>query len=107
MPSKKRPTRKPATSVEGREGQLVSLAIDLAEKQMQDGTASSQVISNFLKLGTVRESLEREKLTRENKLLEAKVENMVSGKKVEELYDKAIQAMKHYSGQSDHGVFDD
>lgn len=95
------PTRKirPALSPEARENQLVSLAVDLAERQLLDGTASSQVITHYLKLGTAKEKLERERLEEENKLLKAKTEQIQSQKRIEELYADAISAMKRYSGQ--------
>lgn len=99
MSGNRRPRRRPATTVEGREGQLVSLAVDLAEKQLIDGTASSQVITHYLKLGTTREKLEQERLKNENELLVSKVESLASGKKVEELYSQALEAMRTYSGQ--------
>lgn len=95
----RRPRRRPAHTVEGREGQLVSLAIDLAEKQLLDGSASSQVITHYLKLGTTRERLEQERLVNENSLLVSKVEALESGKKVEELYANALEAMRSYAGQ--------
>lgn len=98
---KRRPKRRPATTVEGREGQLVSLAIDLAEKQLMDGTASSQTITHFLKLGSTRERLEQDRLKRENQLLTTKVETLQSAKRVEELYADALQAMRRYSGQDE------
>lgn len=108
MPAKKRPTRRPATSVEGREQQLVSAAVDLAEKQLQDGSASAQVITHYLKLGSTRERLEQERLGRENLLLEAKIENMASAKRVEELYEEAITAMRNYAGQiAEEDYYDD
>jgi hypothetical protein len=78
---------------------LVTLAIDLVEKQLLDGTASSQVISHYLKAGSARERLEKERLARENQLLSAKVEAMESGKRVEELYADALEAMKSYRGE--------
>lgn len=90
---------RPATTPEGRENQLTSLAFDLAEKQLRDGTASSQVITLFLKGASIRESLERAKIEQENLLLAAKVEQIASGRKVEELYERALKAMKQYSGQ--------
>lgn len=93
--------RRPATTPEGREGQLVSLAVDVAERQMRDGTASAQVITHYLKLGSTRERLEQQRLESENTLLKAKVESMASGKRVEELYDAAIKAMRTYAGQAD------
>ena len=102
----RRPSRRPATTPEGRENQLVSLAVDLAEKQMLEGTASAQVISHYLKLGSTRERLEQERLTRENQLLAAKADAMASAKRVEELYESALNAMRAYSGQ-DEEFFDD
>lgn len=95
---KKRAAPPPAKTVEGREGQLANLAVDLAEKQMREGTASAQVITHFLKLASTREGLEQEKLRGENAVLLAKVESMASGKRIEELYDKAIKAMRVYTG---------
>lgn len=91
--------RRPAHTEQGREDQLVSLAVDLAEKQMIDGTASSQLITHFLKLGSSREKLEQERLRGENELLKAKVEQMASAKRIEELYAEALNAMKSYAGQ--------
>lgn len=92
--------RAPATSPEARENQLVSLAYDLAEKQIRDGTASSQVLTQFLKLGSTREKVEQEKLRHEASLLETKREIMESQKAVEALYNEALNAMRAYSGQS-------
>lgn len=95
------PRRPPAMTPEARENQLVSLAYDAAERQIREGTASSQVISHFLKLGSTRERLEQERLMREVELLEKKAESMASAKRVEELYEGAIAAMRSYGGQ-DH-----
>lgn len=89
---------KPATSPEAREAQMVSLAIDLAEQQLLDGTASSQVITHYLRLGSIKEQLEMDKLKEENKLLKAKTEYLESQKRQEELYKSAIEAMKSYVG---------
>ena len=99
---------RPALSPEARENQLISLAVDLAEKQLQEGTASSQVITHYLKLGSMRERLEREKLEEENKLLKAKTDAIKSAEKVEELYSKALRAMSRYSGNtSNEGEYDE
>lgn len=95
----KTPKRRPATTPEGRENQLISLAVDLAEKQIKEGTVSSQVLTHYLKLGSSREKLEQERLRRENHLLAAKAEAMASAKRVEELYGKALNAMRTYAGQ--------
>lgn len=92
---------RPALTPEARESQLISLAVDLAEQQLRDGTASSQVITHYLKLGSSREKLERERLESENKLLRAKAENLKSMKRVEELYSEALKAMRNYNGQGD------
>lgn len=89
---------RPALTPEARENQLVSLAVDLAEKQLLEGTASSQVITHYLKLGTTKHKAEMEKLERENELLRAKTESLQSAKRVEELYEDALKAMKNYSG---------
>lgn len=92
---------RPALTPEARENQMISLAVDLAEQQLRDGTASSQVITHFLKLATAKERLEREKLEQENKLLIAKTEALQSQKHIEELYANAINAMRNYSGQGE------
>lgn len=94
-------SRRPAMTPDARENQMINLAVDLAEKQLEEGTASSQVITHFLKLGSSKERLEREKLEEENKLLRAKTENLQSQKRVEELYAEALAAMRRYSGQGD------
>lgn len=93
---------RPATTPEGRENQLISLAVDLAERQLREGTASSQVIAHFLKLGTERERLDREKIKYENALLQAKTENLQSQKRMEEKYIEAINAMRGYRGEDDY-----
>jgi hypothetical protein len=102
-----RPPRPPATSFEGRENQMVSLAVELAERQLREGTASAQVISHYLKLGSTRERLEQERLEQENELLKARVEAMASAKRVEELYTQALNAMRSYAGLEDLEVLDD
>jgi hypothetical protein len=78
----------------------VSQAIDLAEQQIRDGTASSQVITHFLKLGSTREQLEQERLKHENELTKVKIEAIESQKRVEELYKEALDAMRTYTGET-------
>lgn len=80
---------------------MISLAVDLAERQLREGTASTAVISHYLKLGSTRERLEREKLIEENKLLKAKTEALESAARAEEMFAKAIEAMRKYSGSGD------
>jgi hypothetical protein len=91
--------RRPATTPEGQESHMVAIAVQLAEKQILEGTASAQVISHYLKLGSSREKLEQERLARENELLVAKVEQLASMGRIEELYSDAIRAMNAYSGR--------
>lgn len=98
--------RHPATTPEARENQLISLAVDLAEQQLLDGSASAQVITHYLKLGSSRASLEREKLERENELLRAKAESLQSQKRMEEIVEDAIKAMRTYSGLEDEDYDD-
>ncbi len=98
---------KPTISIDARESQLISLATDLAEKQLREGTASSQVITHYLKLGTTRERLEKEKLEEENKLLKAKTENLQSAKRTEELYAEAIKYMQIYSGNAPEDYYEE
>lgn len=95
--------RRPATTPEGREQQLIADAVDLAEKQIRAGTASAQVISHFLKLGSSRERLEQERLTHENELTKVKIEAMASQGRIEVLYKDALDAMKTYQGQARAG----
>ena len=90
---------RPAITPEARENQLISLATDLAEQQLRDGTASSQVITHYLKLGTTKERIEREILEKQKELITAKTEALQSAKRVEELYSNAIKAMRRYSGR--------
>lgn len=81
-----------------REAQMISLATDLAYKQLKNGTASSQVITHYLKLGTQREKIEREMLEKQKELIEEKTNAIKAAKRNEELYEKAIRQMKRYSG---------
>lgn len=91
-------TRPPATTPEARENQLIAQAVDLAEKQIRAGTASAQVVTHYLKLGSSREKLEQERLAQEVSLMQAKREAMASAARVEELYGAAIDAMRAYAG---------
>lgn len=80
---------------------MISLAIDLAEQQLRDGTASSQVITHYLKLGSTKERIEKEILEKQKDLIEAKTQSLQSAKRIEELYADAINAMRSYAGGSD------
>lgn len=91
--------RPPARTPEGREQQLVRLAVDLAEMQIREGTASAQVITHYLKLGSSREFLEQERIRGELELMAAKREQMEQAKRIEAMYGEALTAMRAYSGQ--------
>lgn len=95
-------TRVPETP-EAREQQLISLAIDLAEQQLRDGTASTQVITHYLKLGSSREQMEQKMLASKTELVEAKIDSLQSAKEVERLYSEAMQAMRVYGGKVSDG----
>ncbi len=95
---------RPALSPEARENQMISLAMDLAEQQLRDGTASSQLITEFVKRGSTKARLEKEILEEQKELMAAKTESLQSAKRIEELYENALNAMRSYSGQ---GVPDD
>lgn len=93
--------RRPALTPEARENQMIAYAVDLAEKQLIEGTASSQVITHFLKLGSTKEKLEKDILEKQKELIEAKTQSLKSMERIEELYTKAMDAMKRYSGDRD------
>ena len=92
---------RPALTPEARENQMISLAVNLAEQQLRDGTASSQVITHYLKLGSTREKLEHELKMKELELMDAKKEQIKSTQRSEELMKKAIDAFRSYAGQGD------
>lgn len=94
-PPRKRP---PATTPESRENQMIALAMDVVEERLRNGTASSQETTHFLKLGSIKEKRELALLEQELELKKAKTEAIQSAKRVEELYSKALKAMKSYTG---------
>ena len=96
--NKKSDAIRPALTPEARENQLIYLATNLAEQQLRDGTASSQVITHYLKLGSSKERIEKEILEKQKDLITAKTEALQSSKRIEELYENAIKAMRDYSG---------
>lgn len=93
--------RRSAMSPEARENQMISYAVDLAEQRLLDGTASSQLLTHYLKQASRKEQLEREKLENENELLRAKVRSLESAEKSEKAYKEVLRAMRIYSGQTD------
>ena len=103
---KKYKRRPPSLDPEGRENEMISLAVDLAEKQLREGTASSAIIAHYLKLGSTKEKKEKDKLQKEIELLDAKADSLKSAKRSEESFAKALEAFKSYGGQTNE-KFDD
>lgn len=97
-PPKKLRKPRPAMTPEARGNQLIALAIDRVEQRIIDGTASSQELIHYLKLGSEKNQLEMEKLRKENELLTAKTSALESAKNIEEMYIKVIAAMRSYNG---------
>ena len=97
----------PATTLEGREDQLIAAAMDLVERRIAEGTASAQETVHFLKLGSIRNQLEQNKLKAENDMLFARVKDMESRQSSEGLYAKALAAFKGYSGEEAIDMGDD
>lgn len=95
--------RPPATTPEGREQQLIALAMEATEKRIRDGTASAQELVHFLKAGSPTAKLERQILEKQKELLVAKTAAIESQKRVEELYANALSAMRAYSGDPEKG----
>lgn len=102
-----KPKRKirPALTPEARESQLISLAYDLVEQRLLDGTASSQETTHFLKMGSEKARVELEKLRLESELAKAKTDSIQSQKRVEELYSEALNAMRNYAGYGDRNEY--
>lgn len=100
-PSKPSVRNRPAIDPDARQNQLIALAVDRAEQQLRDGTASSQVITYYLKQSSKETRLKIEQLEEENKLLRAKTEQLKSEKRSEELIEEALKAFKNYAGQGD------
>ena len=98
--SSSKPMR-PGLTPEARENQLISLAVDLAEQQLREGTASSQVITHYLKLGSTKERIEKEILMQQKELISAKTENLKAEQKREEVYAEVLSALRKYNGQGD------
>lgn len=96
---------RPALTPEARENQLISLATDLVEKRLREGTASSQETTHFLKLASTKARLEKQILEKQAELITAKTESLQSQKKVEELYLNALNAMRNYSGNGEEDEY--
>lgn len=100
-----KPRKRPALTPEARENQLISMAYDVAEQQLRDGTISASVLTELIKAGSRKREKELAKLDKENDNLIAKTEALQSAKRVEELYSNAMKAFRAYSGlgADEHG----
>lgn len=92
-------SRPPGKTPEDRENQLIAAAVELAERQIIEGTASAQVITHYLKLGSSREKLEQRRIEQEVLKLQKQQEIMESAQRVEEMYSEAMDAFRAYSGR--------
>src|SRR5512138_2639083 len=90
----------PGETIQSREDQIIRLAYDLVEQRILKGTATSQEVTEFIRLGSTKAQLERDKLKHENELLRAKTESLESQKRIEQLYGEAMAAFRKYSGQT-------
>ena len=97
------PQFSPASNPEERENQMISLAVNLAEQQLREGTASSQVIVHYLKLASTRNKLEEEKIKYETAMLQAKKDALNKSGQLQELMANALEAFRSYSGNSEGG----
>lgn len=97
--------RRPALTPEARENQLIADAYDLAEQRIRDGTASSQLVTHFLRLGSTKEKIEKEILEKQKELITAKTESLQAAKRIEDLYAHALDAMRNYSGNGDDNEY--
>ncbi len=96
--TKHKPKSYKSMSSEDREKQIIAKAVDLAEKKIEDGTASSQIICHYLDLATEERQRKNEKLKKETELLEAKKDSLETEQKREEIYENALKAFTSYSG---------
>lgn len=98
-----KPKLTPAKTLEARENQLIALAYDVAEERLRNGTATSQEVTHFLKLGSTKDRIEKEILERQKELITAKTEALQAQKRIEEMFSEAMLAFKRYSGEDDGG----
>lgn len=106
-PSANQLPMRPALTPEARENQLISLAIDLVEQRLRDGTASSQETTHFLKLASQKNKIELERAKLENELIKAKTQNLRDQADMKVLYEDAIAAMRRYGGHGDESYDDE
>lgn len=97
----------PALDPDAREKQMIALSEDLAEQRIRDGSASSQLLIHYLKLGSSRERVEKERLKNENELLKAKVKDLESSRRTEQLFEEALKVFGIYKGEQEPEEYED
>jgi dsDNA-specific endonuclease/ATPase MutS2 len=106
-PTKPKRRQAPGKTIEARENQIISMAYDEAERRIRNHTATAAEVVHFLKLGSTQAMLEKAKLEKENKLLEAKTDSLQTQKRIEALYEEAMKSFRTYSGQEEEILNDD
>lgn len=99
--------RRRARSPEARENQLMDLAVDLAEKQLSEGTASAMLITHYVRMASQKARLEQEKLQKEIEFLRAKTDAYEADRRSDEKYERALRAFSLYSGHPDESETDE
>lgn len=92
------PKSKPARTPEARENQLISLAYDLAEERLRNGTASSAEVVQLMKWGSKQTRLEQELTETKMELMKAKKEALEASTRMEELFEDAMRQFRRYNG---------
>lgn len=90
----------PAKTPEARENQIIAAAWDLAEERILDGTASNALLVQCLRMGSTKERIEKELMSERIRNTKIKTEAIESEKRMDEIYAKALNAMRIYSGRS-------
>lgn len=98
QPEPKKPRPRRATTPEGREQQLVALAVDVAEEMMRNGNAPAQIVTHYLKIGSTREKIELELKREEIEVAKMRRETMAAAARIESVYAEALSAMREYQG---------
>lgn len=99
--------RKKALTPEARENQIIALVIDVEEERIRNGQATAQELIHWMKLASAKARLEQKKLENENLLIQAKVDAIKAQQNTEELYKKALAAMRSYQGEPEEEDYDD
>ena len=81
---------------------MIALAVEQAEKMLREGTAPTQVVLHYLKLGASREKMEQELIAKQLELANAKIESLQAAKDRNDMYKAAMEAFMSYQSPSLH-----